>query len=182
MDYCATHPDAIIRYHASDMILALHSDGSYLSEPNSKSRAAGHYYLTNKGTQDLNNGAILTLTKIIKHVMGSAGETEVASLYYNCKNAVVLRRALNEMGHLQPKTTVITDNSTAEGLINKTMTPRRAKTYDQRTNWLKCREAQKQFNIIWKSGKVNRADYHSKTHPASVYQDKRSDYVAAPAA
>ena len=69
LDYCATHPDAIIRYHASDMILALHSDGSYLSEPNSKSRAAGHYYLTNKGTQDLNNGAILTLTKIIKRVM-----------------------------------------------------------------------------------------------------------------
>ena len=122
------------------------------------------------------------MTKIIKHIMGSAGETEVASLYYNCKNAVVLRKALNEMGHLKPKTTLITDNSTAEGLINKTMTPRRAKTYDQRTNWLKCREAQKQFNSIWKSGKVNRADYHSKTHPASVYQDKRSDYVAAPAA
>ena len=78
LDYCATHPDAIIRYHASDMRLALHSDGSYLSEPNSKSRAAGHYYLINKGTKDLNNGAILTLTKIIKHVMGSAGETEVA--------------------------------------------------------------------------------------------------------
>ena len=181
LDYCATHPDAIIRYHASDMRLALHSDGSYLSEPDSKSRAAGHYYLTNKGTKDLNNGAILTLTKIIKHVMGSAGETEAASLYYNCKNAVPLRRALIEMGHPQPKTTVITDNSTAEDLINKTMTPRRAKTYDQRTNWLKCREAQKQFNIIWKSGKANRADYHSKTHPVSVYQNKRSDYVAAAA-
>ena len=54
--------------------------------------------------------------------MGSTGETEVASLYYNCKNAVVLRRALNEMGHPQPKTTVVTVNSTAEGLINKTMT------------------------------------------------------------
>ena len=112
--------------------------------------------------------------------MGSAGETEVASLTI-CKNAVVLRRVLNEMGHLQPKTIVITENSTAEGLINKTMTPRRAKTYDQRTNWLKCREAQKQFNIIWKSGKVNRAEYHSKTHPVSVYQGKISDYVAAAA-
>ena len=49
------------------------------------------------------------------------------------------------------------------------MTPRQAKTYDQKTNWLQCREAQKQFNI-------------SKTHPAiSVYQEKRSDYVAAAA-
>ena len=181
LDCCATHSDAAIRFHASDMILAMHSDGSYLSEPDSKSRAAGHYYLTNKGTQDLNNGAILTLTKIIKHVMGSAGETEMASLYYNCKNAVPLRRALNEMGHQQPQTTVVTDNSTAEGLINKIMSPRRAKTYDRKTNWLKCREAQQQFNIIWKSGKINRADYHSKTHPVKVYQDKRSHFVAAAA-
>ena len=86
------------------------------------------------------------------------------------------------MGHPQPKTTVVTDNSTAEGLINKTTTPRRAKTYDQRTNCLKCREAQKQFNIIWKSGKVNRVDYHSKTHPVSVYQGKRSGYAVVAAA
>ena len=78
-------------------------------------------------------------------------------------------------------TTAVTDNSTAEGLINKTMTPSRAKTYDQRTNWLKCREAQKQFNIIWKSGRLNRADYHSKTHPIQVYKNKRHDYVAAAA-
>ena len=113
--------------------------------------------------------------------MRSAGETEVASLYYDCKNDVILRRAFTEMGNPQPKTTVITDNSTAEGLINKTMTPCRAKTNCQRTNLLKYREAQKQFNIIWKSEKVNRADYHSKTHPVSVYQDKRSDYVAAAA-
>ena len=48
LDYCATHPDAITRYHASDMRLALHSDGSYLSEPNSKSRAAVHDYLCTK--------------------------------------------------------------------------------------------------------------------------------------
>jgi hypothetical protein len=27
LDYLATHPDATIRYHASDMILHIHSDG-----------------------------------------------------------------------------------------------------------------------------------------------------------
>jgi hypothetical protein len=31
LDYLATHPDAAIRYHASDMILHIHSDASYLS-------------------------------------------------------------------------------------------------------------------------------------------------------
>ena len=49
LDRCAAHPDAIIRHYASDMRLqlavALHSYGTYLSEPSPKSRAAGHYCL-----------------------------------------------------------------------------------------------------------------------------------------
>ena len=85
LDYCETHPDAMIRYHASDMILSLQSNGSYLSEPYSKSRAVGHFYLTSGDNKDLNNGAILTLTKIVKHVKQSTGKIEVVSLYYNCK-------------------------------------------------------------------------------------------------
>ena len=59
------------------MILALHSDTSYLSEPESKSRAEGYYYLANKDNDNLSNGAVLTLSKIIKHVMKSAPEAEV---------------------------------------------------------------------------------------------------------
>ena len=31
LDYCASHPNGSIRYHASDMILKLHSDSSYLN-------------------------------------------------------------------------------------------------------------------------------------------------------
>ena len=31
LDYAATHPDTIITYHASDMVLSAHSDASYLS-------------------------------------------------------------------------------------------------------------------------------------------------------
>ncbi len=33
MDYAATHQDAIITYRTSDMVLVVHSDASYLSEP-----------------------------------------------------------------------------------------------------------------------------------------------------
>ena len=28
LNYCATHPDAVIRFHASDMVLHVHSDAS----------------------------------------------------------------------------------------------------------------------------------------------------------
>ncbi len=33
LDYMATHPDANIQYHASDMVLNVHSNASYLSAP-----------------------------------------------------------------------------------------------------------------------------------------------------
>ena len=113
--------------------------------------------------------------------MGSAGESEVAALYYNCKSALPTKVCLEEMGHEQPRTPAITDNSTAAELINKTMTPKRAKAYDQRFNWLKCREMQKQLNLISKSGKDNKGDYHSKRHQIGVCKEKRTQYVAAAA-
>jgi hypothetical protein len=44
LDYLATHPDATIRYHASDMILHIHSDASYLSVSNTRSRLGGLFF------------------------------------------------------------------------------------------------------------------------------------------
>jgi hypothetical protein len=45
LDYMWTHPDAIIRYSFSDMILNVHSDPSYLSAPKACSRAGGYFFL-----------------------------------------------------------------------------------------------------------------------------------------
>jgi hypothetical protein len=45
LDYMWTHPDAIIWYRASDMILNVHSDASYLSAPKACSRAGGYFFL-----------------------------------------------------------------------------------------------------------------------------------------
>jgi hypothetical protein len=47
LDYCATHPDAKIRYHGSQMALKIHSDASYLSASKAHSRVGGHFYLGN---------------------------------------------------------------------------------------------------------------------------------------
>ena len=56
MDYCYIDPDAVVRYMASRMILALHLDTSYLSEPGAKrkSRAGGYFYLKEKNRQKVN--------------------------------------------------------------------------------------------------------------------------------
>jgi hypothetical protein len=45
LDYMATHPDAKIRYHASNMILNVHSNALYLSAPCAHSRASGYFFL-----------------------------------------------------------------------------------------------------------------------------------------
>jgi hypothetical protein len=50
LDYLATHPDATIRFHASDMILNIHSDASYLSAANAHSRACGLFSWDGKPT------------------------------------------------------------------------------------------------------------------------------------
>jgi hypothetical protein len=49
LDYAATHPDAIVTYNASDMVLAAHSNASYLSESNVQSRASGHFFHVKRG-------------------------------------------------------------------------------------------------------------------------------------
>eukprot|EP00957_Ditylum_brightwellii_P090090 6861053-Ditylum_brightwellii.AAC.1 len=48
LDYVATHPNAAVCFVASDMILAVHLDVSYLSESKARSRKAGHFYLAKR--------------------------------------------------------------------------------------------------------------------------------------
>eukprot|EP00957_Ditylum_brightwellii_P195361 14884607-Ditylum_brightwellii.AAC.1 len=91
LDYCHTHLNATLRFLANDMILTLHSDASYLSKKKAPSRAAGHFYLSNKNDKEFNNDAILTLSTIIRHVVASASEAELAALFYNAREAVPLR-------------------------------------------------------------------------------------------
>ena len=43
LNYCATNPEATIRYTASDMVLHIDSDASYLSVTKARSRAAGFF-------------------------------------------------------------------------------------------------------------------------------------------
>ena len=103
LDYCAMQEEAIITYNASKMILAVHSDAGYCNEKNARSRAGGHFFLSNDERFPPNNGAILTQESIIKAVMSSAAEAELGALFLNAKEAVYLCQILIEMGHPQPQ-------------------------------------------------------------------------------
>ena len=72
LDYLATQEDAALTYTASNMVLAVHSDASYLSEPKAQSRAGGHFFMSSNATIPQNNGTVLNIAHIIKLVMTSA--------------------------------------------------------------------------------------------------------------
>ena len=147
------------------------------SPKNSKSWVGGHYYFSSANINTPGNEAILTLSAIIKHFVSSATKAKLAALFYNCKNAIPLHLTLEELGHHQPPTTIVTDNETAHGLLHKTMVPNASKYMDMCFNWLKCRQAQSQFSYTWQTGKNNLADYHTKHHPAKHRQAIRTTYV-----
>jgi len=177
LDYCATQEDAIITYKASKMILCIHSDAGYANEKNARSRAGGHFFLSTDDQFPPNNGAILTTASIIKAVMSSAAEAELGALFLNAKEGVYLRQILTEMGHPQPRTPLQTDNTTAEGVINNKIQPKRTKAMDMRFHWLRDREAQGQFRIHWRRGKTNLADYFTKHHPPAHHVNVRADFL-----
>jgi hypothetical protein len=87
LNYCNTHPETKNWYHASEMILHIHSDASYLSENEAKSRAGVFFYMgnTTKNDKKLTNGAILIVSKVLKHVMCTAAEAEIGAVFLNAK-------------------------------------------------------------------------------------------------
>ena len=90
LDCVATHPQTSLKFIASDMTLAVHTDALYLSESNSKSPATGHFSLPHHNNPSTPNVPILTLSTIIWHILASASEAELTALFYGCKQAIPL--------------------------------------------------------------------------------------------
>jgi len=157
----ASQEEAVLTYKASDMVLAIHSDESYLSEPKARSRAGGHMFMSSNDNIPTNNGAVLNISQIIRAVMSSAAEAELG---------VSMRHTLEEMGHPQPRTPIQTDNKTANDLLTNKIMPKALKAMDMRFHWLRCRDAQGQFQYYWRPGTQNLADYFTKHHPASHHK------------
>jgi hypothetical protein len=177
LNYCATHLEPSTIYRASEMILCIDSDASYLVAAMARSRAGGFFYLGNKD-QKLFNGSISVIAKIIKNVMSSAAEAEIAALFLNAKHSIPMRNTLIELGHAQPPTPIRTDNSTANGIMNSTVKQNRSKAIDMRFYWLRDRVDQGQFNVFWAPGAVNLADYFTKHHSPAHHARLRPIYLS----
>jgi hypothetical protein len=170
LDYCSTKPHATIRYYASDMQLKIHSDVFYLSEPNAKSRIGGYLFLgKNKHSHgtSLSNGPLLCQSTVLKRAVSSVAEAEHGALFVNAKTSTVTRETLKKIGHPQDTTELQTDNTTADGIANKTVIQKRSKAMDMRYCWIQDRIEQEQFDFSSAPGDTSLGDYFTKHHSPS---------------
>lgn len=181
LNYAASNPEATVRFTRSRMILHIHTDASYLSAPKARSRAGGYHYLGD-GTLDstTHDGPIHVLASILRNVMSSAAEAEIGAAFLNAQEACPFRETLLTLGHPQPATPIRTDNACAMGILNDNVKQKRSKAIDMRFYWLQDRVAQQQFNVYWKPGTTNLADYVSKHHSPAHHCLQRPKYLYVP--
>jgi hypothetical protein len=92
LDYLATNEMAKIRFHASNTILNIHSDASYLSETGARSRACGHFFVgwmpkDNKPIQS--NDVFHTNSTIMRFMVASAADAKLGALCHNCQTGII---------------------------------------------------------------------------------------------
>ena len=80
------------------MVLSAHSDAAYLNVSKARIRAGAHIMLSKEVPVPKSNGPVLTISQIIKCLMSSSDEAELAGLYICAKDMVPLCQSLIEIG------------------------------------------------------------------------------------
>ena len=155
LDYIATYPGGVLRYHKSDMNLLIDPDASYLVLPNAKSRIAGFYQLSSippdipPPISPPINGNIIIECKTIDHVVASITEAETSGVFHNTQTAIRIIHLLEALVHKQPPVHIKTDNITCAGFANKNIRNKRSKAWDMRYWWLREGFAKNFFKVYW---------------------------------
>ena len=166
LQYVFTHQRGATRYYASTMQLQVQSDASYLCRPKARSVLGGIHYL---GFPNRINGPIFCTSKIISCVVASVAEAELGAAFQNAQKAVEFRNTLHELGYPQQATTIMIDNTVAEGLAADTVNSKRSKSMDVRFFWLRDRIKQGQFAVQHLAGRWNIADFFTKSLPREKF-------------
>ena len=114
---------------------------------------------------------------ILKNIMASAAETEIAAAFINSQEVMPIRYAVEFLGHKQPRTPMQVDNTTAVGFTNNTIKQKKSKAIEMRFYWLRDRESQDQFSIYWHQGVHNMGDYFTKKNSPATHISKRAIYL-----
>ena len=162
LQYVSSHRNIGIRFYASNMILSLLSDASYLSRPRARSVYGTYAYF---GPSHLINGPIACKSKMITNVVSAVSEAELSGGFHVAQDAVQYRRTLHDLGYPQTPTLLRMDNTVAIGIATNTINAKRSKAMEMRYFWIIDRVAQKQFNVQHIPGIWNIADHFTKALP-----------------
>ena len=181
LGYVACHAKNQLVFRASHMKLHIQSDGSHLSRSGSRSVAGAFYYLGDTNDPTLLNGPIDVVSSLIPVITASAAETEYASVFLAAQRGTSVRQTLIDLGYPQHSTIILCDNSCAVGLANNNVKAKRSKAIDMRFHWIQDRVKQGQFQVIWRAGQYNLADFFTKTLPVKEFRRLRHFFAQLPA-
>ena len=168
---------AIIWYKASDIILWIHADASYLSLSRARIQAGGSHYLSNNSDNQPNNGAINKIWKIMGNVIVSVVKAKIGSTYINDQDSAPLKTLLINMGHPQPSTNLQIDNKTTEAFSEVTLKHKWSKSIDMHFDLLQDHNTQGRFDIFLCPGKDNLVGYLTKYHSLDHHCLMRSKFL-----
>ena len=118
-----------MKFYASEIVLNIHSDASYLLESRAQSCTSGYVFLgsTPQDNKPIAiNGNILVTSTILKYVVALAIEAELAILFINVKEGKVMKLTLEELCHPQPPIPVHCNNKAATAIANDTIKKQRS--------------------------------------------------------
>jgi hypothetical protein len=176
LQYASSHQNQGIRFHASTMQLQIQSDASYLCRSKARSVLGGLHYL---GTTELINGPFFCTSKTISCVVSSAAEAELGAAFQNAQKGAQFRNTLTELGYPQQPTTILVDNTVAEGLASDTINAKRSKSMDVRFFWLRDRIKKAQFVVRHLAGRWNISDFFTKPLPREKFE-QFTPYIIVP--
>ena len=170
LDYMSTHPDTTIIYCASDIILNLHSDASYLSKLWPRSGASGHFFLgwlPNHDEPIKFNSQNFSLWSILEFVASSVAEAELDALYVNMKEIQIMCLTL-ALEHPQPTTTIYCDNPTTVGIVKETLKQQRSWSIKMKYCYVVDQVKNGIIKVCYHPRAENLGDYSNKHFPAPI--------------
>jgi hypothetical protein len=177
--HVAKHPNNHRAIRPSNMLLQCHSDASYLSLPNSGSKAGGYITLGDHNPNFLNS-PLHCMSTIIPVVVASAGEAELAALFANMQICIILRTTLTNVGYPQPCTPMWCDNEFVKGMCESSVRPKKSKSMDVRFNWCRQHVSNGSFSIPFIASLADYADFFTKSLPVFRHLEMMPLFVSSP--
>ena len=90
----------------------------------------------------LENTAIMSGSVVMDVIVASAGEAEYGASFTAAQHAINARIIAEDLGHPQPVTPILCDNSFARNFAIDSCKQRRSKAIDMRIHWIRDRKRQ----------------------------------------